>query len=195
MPDDPQLEATAEKLRHVKLLAMDVDGVLTDGAIWLESDGSEAKRFNVADGLGTVLMLKAGLLVVWISGRQSVAVEKRAAELSITHLFQGARNKSRVIAQLMETYALDSSNIAYIGDDLNDLPAFATAGVRFAVANAASEVKAVADFVTSNTGGGGAVREVCDVILKAQNRWASAVESYLSEILQSNEADSQNTAN
>ncbi len=194
MSDDSQLEATAEKLKHVKLLAMDVDGVLTDGAIWLESDGSEAKRFSVADGLGIVLMLKAGLLVVWISGRRSVAVEKRAAELSITHLFQGARNKSRVIAQLMATYSLGSANIAYIGDDLNDLPAFATAGVRFATANAAGEVKAVADFVTDNSGGGGAIREVCNAILKAQNRWTSAVESYLSEILQSNEAESQNTA-
>ena len=128
--------------------------------------------------------------VVWISGRKSAVVERRSAELGVTHLYQGAANKSAVLAELMGAYALNQSNMAYVGDDLNDLPAFSLAGVKFAPANAMAEIKAVADFVTERPGGQGAVREVCDVILKAQGKWNDAVSVYLSKLLQPPEVKS-----
>lgn len=163
---------------------MDVDGVLTDGGIILGSGDLEAKRFHIADGLGIRLLIHAGIRVAWISGRQSDAVRKRAAELGVTDLFEESGNKSAALAQLIANYGLTQANIAYVGDDLNDLPAFSLAGVKFAPANAVAEIKALAEFVTEKPGGDGAVREVCDVILKAQGKWNDAVTAYLSELFQ-----------
>jgi 3-deoxy-D-manno-octulosonate 8-phosphate phosphatase (KDO 8-P phosphatase) len=176
---DPQ-----DKLTFIRLIAMDVDGVLTDGKIDLSGDSEENKTFHVLDGLGIQLAINAGLVVAWISGRESKIVEKRANELGVTHLFQRASNKSAAIAELIGSYALSQANIAYIGDDLNDLPAYSLAGCKFAPANAVSEIKALADFVTERPGGSGAVREVCDVILKAQGKWNDAVTIYLSHLMQ-----------
>ena len=183
---DPRMadpETAHERLNHIRLLAMDVDGVLTDGKILLAADGSETKQFNIQDGLGIRLALLGGITVVWISGRSSPTVERRAEELGVTHLFESARNKSAVIAELLGQYALTQSNVAYVGDDLNDLPAFSLAGVKFAPSDAITEIKALADFVTERRGGDGAVREVCDVILKAQEKWNDAVTRYLAELL------------
>ncbi len=171
-------------LMAVRLLAMDVDGVLTDGGIIVHADGTETKRFNVADGLGVQLVIYSGIPVAWISGRGSEAVAKRADELGVTHLYQNTKNKSVALAELLGRYALTQANIAYIGDDLNDLPAFSLAGVKFAPANAIGEIKAIADFVTERPGGSGAVREVCDTILKAQGKWNDAVTQYLARLLQ-----------
>jgi 3-deoxy-D-manno-octulosonate 8-phosphate phosphatase (KDO 8-P phosphatase) len=162
---------------------MDIDGVLTDGGISIGPNGSETKRFHVADGLGIQLVIYAGIPVVWISGRESEAVTHRAAELGITHLYQKIRNKSAVLGELMGRYALTQANIAYIGDDLNDLPAFSIAGVKFAPVNAIGEIKAIADFITEHPGGSGAVREVCDTILKAQGKWNDSVTQYLAKLL------------
>lgn len=184
MSDNGTELTLAQKLSAVRLLAMDVDGVLTDGGILVNGDGSETKRFNVADGLGIQLMLYAGIPVAWISGRDSPAVAWRAEQLGITHLYQGTRNKSVALADLMGRYALTQANIAYIGDDLNDLPAFSIAAVKFAPANAIDTIKAHVDFVTQNTGGNGAVREVCDAILKAQLKWNDALTQYLARLLQ-----------
>lgn len=172
-----------ERLAAIRLLAMDVDGVLTDGGIFLTAEG-ESKRFHVADGLGLRLALNGGLIVAWISGRASVVVERRAAELGITHLYQGASNKSAPMAELMGRYTLSAAHVAYVGDDWNDLPAFSVAGVKFAPANAAPEIKALADYVTEREGGSGAVREICDTLLKAQGRWNTALEQYLAGLLQ-----------
>jgi 3-deoxy-D-manno-octulosonate 8-phosphate phosphatase (KDO 8-P phosphatase) len=174
----------AERIGSIRLLAMDVDGVLTDGGILLSGAESEIKRFNVADGLGVQLALCAGLVVVWISGRASEAVERRAQELGVSHLYQNAANKSAPLAELMETYTLSSAHVAYIGDDLNDLPAYSLAGVKFAPASAVPEIKGLADFITERAGGEGAVREVCDVILKTQGRWNDALTQYLARLLQ-----------
>src|SRR5437899_1489096 len=113
-----------ERLLAVRLLAMDVDGVLTDGGILLDGAEGESKRFHIADGLGIQLAINAGLTVVWISGRESQVVERRARELGVQHLYQKMRNKAQAIAEMLGTYALSQSNVAYIGDDLNDLPAF-----------------------------------------------------------------------
>jgi 3-deoxy-D-manno-octulosonate 8-phosphate phosphatase (KDO 8-P phosphatase) len=176
--------AAQGKLAAVRMLAMDVDGVLTDGGVIFTSGEQESKRFHIADGLGIQLALNAGLIVVWVTGRESEAVQRRAAELGVAHLYQKSGNKAAAIAELMGANALTQSNVAYIGDDLNDLPAFSLAGVKFAPANAVSEIKALADFVTERTGGNGAVREVCDVILKAQGKWNDAVTAYLGKLLQ-----------
>jgi len=174
-----------DKLLAIRLLAMDVDGVLTDGSIELVADGPETKRFHILDGLGIQLVLNAGLAVAWITGRESPVVEARANELGVTHLYQRTSNKSAAIAELIGKYALNQSNVAYIGDDLNDLPAYSLAGCKFAPANATAEIKGLADFVTERSGGAGAVREVCDVILKAQGKWNDAVSIYLARLLQS----------
>ena len=171
------------RLSGIRLIAMDVDGVLTDGAIELVHPEGESKRFHTLDGLGIQLAIHAGLLVAWISGRASALVERRATELGVHHLFQLAANKSAAIAELMGAYALTQANVAYVGDDLNDLPAFSLAGVKFAPAGAVAEIKALADFVTERPGGQGAVREVCDVILKAQGKWNDAVTLYLAGLL------------
>jgi len=181
-PPQAQEASPVHKLEAVRLLALDVDGVLTDGSILLVG-GEEIKRFDASDGLGIRLLLHAGILVAWISGRESTCVERRARELGVTRLYQGARNKSVVLADLMASYALAQSNIAYMGDDLNDIPAYSIAGVKFAPANAVMEIKTLADFVTERPGGSGAVREVCDVILKAKNVWTEAVTAYLSDLM------------
>jgi 3-deoxy-D-manno-octulosonate 8-phosphate phosphatase (KDO 8-P phosphatase) len=176
--------AMEARLANIRLLAMDVDGVLTDGGLWLSGADSEVKRFHVADGLGIQLALYGGLIVAWISGRGSEAVARRAQELGVTHLSQNAGNKSAPLAELLGAYTLSQAHVAYIGDDLNDIPAFALSGVKFAPSNAAPEIKALADFVTERPGGGGAVREVCDLILKSQGKWNDALTHYLARLLQ-----------
>jgi len=185
-------ESTLEqKLLAVRLLAMDVDGVLTDGGIIVNGDGTETKRFHVADGLGIQLVLYAGIPVAWVSGRESAAVAKRAEELGVTHLYQGARNKSAALAELMGRYALTPANVAFIGDDWNDLPAYSIAAVKFAPSNAATGIKAQADFITEKAGGAGAVREVCDLILKAQSKQTPALEQYFARLLQPESPDNR----
>lgn len=150
----------------IRLLAMDVDGVLTDGRIIIAGDGDEVKHFHVADGMGTFLARKAGLQLAIITGRSSRAVEKRARELGISDLFQDVRDKGATLLELMTRYGLERREVAYIGDDINDLPAFAHAGLKIAVANADEQLKAKADFITDRRGGEGAVREVINHILK-----------------------------
>lgn len=176
-------KGAVQKLNAIKLLAMDVDGVLTDGGIILDAEGAEVKRFSVLDGLGLQLVMLSGMPVAWISGRKSTVVEIRATEIGITHLVQDCRNKSKALEDLIARYELDIEEVAYIGDDLNDLPAFRMAGVRFAPANAVAEIIGSADFVTEKAGGAGAVREVCDVILKAQDAWTEAVTVYLAKLI------------
>lgn len=172
-----------ERLAAVRLLAMDVDGVLTDGTIiWSASpeDGAvvESKSFSVKDGLGLSLARAAALTVVWITGRTSGVVERRAAELGVTELHQGARDKTAVLEEIKRRLALPPAAILYIGDDLNDIPAFHAVGVGVAVADAAPEVRALAHWVTSAPGGKGAVREVVEAVLRAQGRWDEALKRY-----------------
>lgn len=180
----PAPPTLTERLAAIRLLAMDVDGVLTDGGILLSGTDPEIKRFHVADGLGIQLALHGGLIVAWISGRASEAVERRAQELGVQHLYQNTANKSAPLAELIGAYSLDSVNVAYVGDDLNDLPAYSLAGVKFATANAVAEIKGLADFITEKAGGEGAVREVCDVVLKGQGKWTEALTQYLARLLQ-----------
>lgn len=163
---------------HIKLIAMDVDGVLTDGRIHLSAQGDEMKSFHVTDGLGINLARKAGIAVAFITGRSSPAVTKRARELSVDEVHQDVTDKARTLGELMRRLGLEKRECAYIGDDVNDLPAFAVAGLKIAVANAHPYVRKAADFVTETTGGNGAVREVIDHILRKKGILDKLVEEY-----------------
>ncbi len=154
-------------MERVSLVTLDVDGTLTDGSLHYGSAGDEHKSFHTADGLGIVMAMSVGLAVAVISGRRSVTVERRMAELHVTELIQGCGDKAVALQSLMKQFALEAEQVAYIGDDINDLPAFDVAGVRIAVADAADLVRARADYVTQRPGGRGAVRDAIEEILKA----------------------------
>jgi 3-deoxy-D-manno-octulosonate 8-phosphate phosphatase (KDO 8-P phosphatase) len=175
-----------KRFQSIVLLAMDVDGVLTDGSItWGVDAGGmllELKSFNVKDGLGISLARAAGLRIAWITGRTSPIVEGRAAELGVHEVCQWARNKQRVLEEVTARMGLAREQVLYIGDDLNDLPAFAVAGVRVAVADAVEAVREQADWVTTTPGGRGAVREVVETVLRAQGRWEEGLQSFLSRL-------------
>ncbi|MHB9036867.1 MAG: KdsC family phosphatase [Armatimonadota bacterium] len=172
---------TDARLSKIKLLAMDIDGTLTDGSM-IFYGGEQVKSFNVYDGLGIRLAANYGLRIAWVTGNVSESVSRRAATLGVEDVYQGARFKSKALEQIAERHGLDRDEIAYIGDDLNDLPAFDHAGYTFAVANAADEVKARADAITRLSGGRGAVREAIETILKARGKWDDAVQSFLEEL-------------
>lgn len=167
MPIDLKLNEKAQKIR---MLIMDVDGVLTDGRIFYSTDGIESIAFFVRDGFGLRMAHQAGLLTAIITGRVSGAVTHRAKELGISEVYQGAVNKLDVYEALLQRYGLTDEAAAYVGDDLNDLPVLDRVGLSAAPADAAAEVRAAVAFVTTQRGGRGAVREVIDVILKAQSR-------------------------
>jgi 3-deoxy-D-manno-octulosonate 8-phosphate phosphatase (KDO 8-P phosphatase) len=163
----------------IVMLAMDVDGVLTDGTIILHHDGTESKRFSLLDGHGIKMWHRAGLQVAWISGRASDATRRRAEQLDVKLVFEGATTKVPVFEELLRTNGLEARQVAYIGDDLLDLPIVRRAGLGVAVANAVDELKQHADYVTTKAGGAGAVREVIEHILKSSGRWNELMERYL----------------
>jgi 3-deoxy-D-manno-octulosonate 8-phosphate phosphatase (KDO 8-P phosphatase) len=167
-----------QQARNIQLLAMDIDGVLTDGGIVLDQHGHELKSFHVHDGQGIALALRAGLPIAWISGRESTAVQHRADELRVPWVYQRVADKVQVLQELLHRIAVPLTAVAYIGDDLGDLPVLRRVGLPIAVANALPEVRACAAWITQRAGGQGAVREVIDVILRAQGRWAMATEAY-----------------
>lgn len=167
-----------DRLRAIKLVIMDVDGVLTDGSIILDDGGRELKFFNVKDGHGIVLLHRVGIKTALITGRHSPVVERRAMELKVPLVFQGVKNKLRVYRELREKEGLKDEEIAYIGDDLVDIPILSRVGVAVAVADAHPLVKDAAHIVTEQAGGKGAVREFIEILLQAQEKWADATESY-----------------
>lgn len=173
-----------DRLKKIKLLAMDVDGVLTDGGMIYTESSTQGKVFNVQDGLGIRLAMLAGLRIAWITGNISPAVTRRAQDLGVTDLYQGARHKPEALRDLAAKYDLQQDEIAYMGDDLNDLPAFAVAGATFAPSNAAVDVRDAADVITQQSGGRGAVREAIELILHNQGRWKAAVDALLQEFEQ-----------
>lgn len=166
-------------LADIKLLAMDVDGVLTDGSIIVNSDGSETKSFSALDGHGIRMWRRAGLQIALVSGRLSAPTGRRAQQLEIEHLFEDCHYKLPVVKQLLEQLGLSPENAAYIGDDLPDLPVMRCVGFAVAVANAVDEVKQYADYVTTRPGGSGAVREVIEHILKSTGKWNELMKRYL----------------
>ncbi len=180
-----------ERLAKVRLVAMDVDGVMTDGTLTYDETGNEMKRFHVMDGVGITLLRLTGIPVVWISGRKSEAVTRRAAELKVVSVYEAARDKRVALQQVRDQFGLLVEETAFIADDLNDLLAFEAVGVRFAVANASPEVKASADAVTEHYGGNGAVREVCEKILDAWGARQTAIDRYLEMLRQEQSSSGQ----
>lgn len=168
-----------EKARAVRLLVLDVDGVLTDGRLYFSEDGQELKTFDTQDGHGIKMLQQAGILCAIITGRNTQLVARRAANLGIKHLLQGREDKGVALSALSQELAIPLDEIAYVGDDWPDLPAIRAAGLGVAVANAHQEVRRHADLVTTARGGRGAVREVCDLILEAQGLYAQALAPYL----------------
>ncbi|OAT48940.1 3-deoxy-D-manno-octulosonate 8-phosphate phosphatase [Proteus hauseri ATCC 700826] len=159
-----------KKAEKVQLLICDVDGVMSDGLIYMGNNGEELKAFNVRDGYGIRCLLTSGIEVAIITGRQSKLLEDRAKTLGITYLYQGQHNKLLAYQQLLDTLNLKSEQTAYIGDDLIDLPVMEKVGLSVAVADAHPLLIPRANYVTRIAGGRGAVREICDLILLAQGR-------------------------
>jgi 3-deoxy-D-manno-octulosonate 8-phosphate phosphatase (KDO 8-P phosphatase) len=166
------------ELAAIVMLVLDVDGVLTDGRIITHPDGSESKCFHVLDGHGIRLWQRAGLKVAWLSGRESVATSRRAEELQVPYVLQDCHEKLPALKALLEEVGVPAPNVAYVGDDLMDLPPMRYVGFGAAVANAVDEVKECADYVTTRPGGAGAVREVIEHILKGSGRWQDLMTRY-----------------
>ncbi|HWS53528.1 MAG TPA: HAD family hydrolase [Pyrinomonadaceae bacterium] len=164
---------------RVKLLLLDCDGVLTDGRITLVEGGAEEKSFHTRDGHGLVLLHRAGLRSGIISGRTSQAVERRAHDLGIAFVRQGAFNKVEVFEDVLGAADVEESEVCFVGDDVVDIPLMRRAGLAAAVADATAETRAAAHHVTQLPGGFGAVREICELILKAQGRWDELMKRYL----------------
>jgi len=163
-----------QRAQAIRLLLLDVDGVLTDGRLYFDAKGETLKVFHVRDGHGIKMAQRAGIEVAFLSGRRSDAAFHRAKELGITKFYEGLRDKVVVLEELLEALRLSPQQVAAVGDDLVDLPLLARVGLAVAVADAAPEVRAAAHWVTTLPGGRGAVREVCDLLLKAQGKWPEA---------------------
>lgn len=162
----------------VRLLVLDVDGVLTDGRLLLGPGGQEFKIFHVHDGLGLVMLRESGVEVAVISSRDSPVVAERMAALGIEYVYQGRTDKRAALSSLMTEMGVDAASTAYVGDDLVDLPAMAQAGLAIAVANARPEVLARAHWITTARGGEGAVREICEMLLEAKGLRNASLRRY-----------------
>lgn len=171
-------EDAYSRAAKVRLIIFDVDGTLTDGGIYIGADGELFKAFNCHDGFGIFAAHKLGLKTAIITGRESACTLNRAKELGITAVKQGQMDKRAAYAELKAEFNLRDDEIAYVGDDIIDLPVFVQVGFRAAVGNAKIEVKERAHFVAENNGGKGAVREAVEFILKAQGKWAELVRQY-----------------
>ena len=167
------------QLKHIKLLILDVDGVLTDGSIIYNDNGVETKIFNVKDGLGIRLLMKAGITLCIATGRRSNALYNRCDNLGIEHIFDGLGDKAAILDPILNRTGVSTEQVAFIGDDLPDLALMKKVGLSIAVADAHKTVLKHADMVTSAKGGDGAVREVCEAILKAQGLWDNILEGFL----------------
>jgi 3-deoxy-D-manno-octulosonate 8-phosphate phosphatase (KDO 8-P phosphatase) len=178
MVEEVTEERLLKKIRRVKLLILDVDGVMTDGRVVIDDAGLESKAFDVKDGHGLKILMRFGIDVVLLTGRRSRVVQHRAADLGITEVHQGILNKVEQFAVILKSRDIAAEETACVGDDVVDIPLLRRAGFSVAVADAVPEARMIADYVTHHPGGRGAVREVCEVILKAQNRWADVAARY-----------------
>lgn len=167
------------KAARIKLVIFDVDGVLTDGSLFVGDDGQEYKAFNSRDGHGIKMLMKHGVDVAIITGRTSKVVEHRVANLGIVHVYQGAHNKRNCFNELVSKVGIDPQDIAYVGDDVVDLPVMTQVGFAIAVQDAHPFVKQHAHWQTPNSGGRGAARDVCELLLEARGTLKTELESYL----------------
>ncbi len=165
-------------LANIRLVAFDVDGVFTDGRFYLSNDGVESKTFNTQDGYGIRQVLLAGIEIAVISGRRSAAVQQRMDELGVRHVIQGCSDKITAFETLTKELGITNAECIYVGDDVPDLPLLGKAGISVAVANAVAEVRELSDYTTQARGGFGAVREVCDLLLRARTGLNERSERY-----------------
>ena len=168
-----------EQAARIRLILFDVDGVLTDGTLLLHADGTESKVFDIKDGTGIVWAQRLGLTVGFLSARASAATAQRAAQLGITLVHQGVASKLETYEQIADSLMLDDDEIAYMGDDILDLPVLARVGLATAPADAAQDVRTRVHWVAQARGGAGAARELIELILRAQGRWESVLATYL----------------
>jgi 3-deoxy-D-manno-octulosonate 8-phosphate phosphatase (KDO 8-P phosphatase) len=165
--------------RNIKLLILDIDGVLTDGSIILDNQNNEFKKFHVRDGHGIKMLLKAGVKVAFITGRYSMVVRRRAKELGVRDVFQKCYDKRLAYRKLLSKYKLKDEEVAYIGDDIVDIPLLRNCGLPITVSEADKDVKSFAKIITKKQGGRGAVREICDLILKAKGLYQGIINEYI----------------
>jgi 3-deoxy-D-manno-octulosonate 8-phosphate phosphatase (KDO 8-P phosphatase) len=166
------------KLAKIKLLLLDVDGVMTDGRIIYDNHGNELKAFDVKDGHGLKLVQRAGIKTGIITGRRSEVVKRRAAELGFDILYQGALNKLDPYREILAEQGLTDAEVAYVGDDIVDLPILRRVGFSATVADAVEDVLPLVDYVTKHSGGRGAVREICDMLIRARGQWEALTARY-----------------
>ena len=174
-------ESLRDRILRIKLVLVDIDGVLTDGRIILASYGDELKFFDVQDGLGFVLLRRAGFKTVMISAKKSRVNQRRAKELKVVKIYQNAFDKLKVYEKILKRFRARDEEVCFIGDDLIDIPVLKRVGFAVGVSNAIPEVKELVHYLTEKSGGRGAVREVADMILKTQGKWAQVTQRYFQE--------------
>lgn len=167
-----------ERAKKIKLLLLDVDGVLTDGRIIYGTYGDELKNFDVNDGLGVMLVKRAGIRCAIITAKGSTVVKKRARDLRVDKIYSNFHYKIRALKSITRKFRIKNEEICFVGDDIIDMPILKRVGLAVAVPNAMDEVKEIAHYITKKTGGRGAVREVCDILLKAQGKWTEVTRKY-----------------
>lgn len=171
-------EHLLEKIRQIRLLILDVDGVLTDGRIIMDDTGREIKHFDVKDGHGLKILMRYGIAVVLLTGRSSSVVKHRARDLGIDEVHQEIFNKVDMLDEILRRRNLKASQVAFVGDDIVDIPLLKRVGFSIAVADASEDVKRIVDYITVRQGGRGAVREVCEIILKGKDKWSDVAKRY-----------------
>ncbi len=181
MSQEPGTRNLAGRAAKVKLILLDVDGVLTDGAVVIYADGSESKRFHIRDGIALVWAQRAGITVGLLSARHSATTAQRAAQLGITLVHQGVHSKISTYDQIVGDMVLSDDEVAYMGDDIVDLAVLERVGLSAAPSNAVAEVRAKVDFISVCSGGDGAVRELVELILRAQGHWDPLLAAYEAE--------------
>ena len=172
--------ALHERAAKIRMLILDVDGVLTDGKLYFDHKGNESKAFNARDGLGMKALQRSGIEVAVITGRKCKAVSHRMVQLGIRHIYQGQAKKLEAFLELLELTGLDAQQVCFAGDDWIDLPVLSRVGLAISVANGEERVKQQAHWITQREGGDGAVREICNLILAAQDKQQSIVDEILS---------------
>lgn len=170
------MEKTMEQAKNIKLLILDVDGVMSDGAIFIDENGLQHRRFDIKDGMGTVILPMMGIEVAIITSRKSGAVRFRAKELRVKRYYEGIKKKTEAYEEIKADMGIEDSEVCYMGDDLVDLSMMKRVGLPVSVADGVAEVKEAAAYITEAKGGHGAVREVAEMILKAQGKWEKILE-------------------
>ena len=167
-----------DKVKKVKILLLDVDGVLTDGRIIYDSSGKDLKSFDVHDGLGVYLLKKAGIPSILITAKSSEAINPRAKDMQVASVYAGISPKSALLPEILKKYKVSPEEVCFVGDDLVDLCLLKRVGFPVAVANASGDIKKAAVYITSKKGGRGAVREVAELLLKSQGKWKECLRLY-----------------